>query len=155
MKRVAKSSISTNSQLRHVRNERAFLEDLSSPFIVKLKFAFQDDKYLYFIIDYVEGGDLFNIIRVQGTLAEDVVRTYAAELVITLQYLHDQNVIYRDLKLENIMIDRTGHIKLVDLGSACLDLGANSVWGTTDYLAPEAFLQSKVNKLNDWWALVR
>lgn len=135
-------------------NERYLLEELKSEFIVKLRYAFQDDKYLYFVMDFVDGADLYNLLRYQGKLPESVVRTYIAELVIVLQYLHSCDVLYRDLKLENIMIDRSGHIKLVDMGSGCFDLGCNSVWGTIDYLSPEALLTSKTNKLNDWWALV-
>lgn len=135
-------------------NERSLLEDLRSDFIVQLQYAFQDDKYLYFVMDFIEGGDMFTLLRLQGRLSEEVVRTYIAELVVAMQYLHSRDIVYRDLKLENIMIDRAGHVKLVDLGSGCLDLGCNSVWGTIDYLSPEALIHSKSDRTNDWWALV-
>lgn len=135
-------------------NERQLLEELDSDFITKLSYAFQDDKHLYFVMDYVEGGDLFNVVQRQGRLDERVARTYIAELLTAIQYLHSKNVLYRDLKLENIMIDRAGHIKLVDMGAGCIDLGCNSAWGTVDYLSPHALINSKCDKANDLWALV-
>lgn len=154
MKRIAKSTITTSKDVERVMNERNLLEELKSDFIVKLQYAFQDDKYLYFIMDFVDGGDMFNVLRQKEKLPESIVRTYIAELIIALQYLHSIDVLYRDLKLENIMIDRFGHIKLVDMGSGCFDLGYNSIWGTIDYLSPDALLSSKTDKSNDFWALV-
>ena len=154
MKRIAKSTITTERQIERIMNERNLLEELNSDFIVKLHYAFQDDKYLYFVMDFIDGGDMFSIVKYQGKLDENIVRTYAAELILAIEYLHSRNIMYRDLKLENIMIDRQGHIKLIDLGSCCLDLGCNSVWGTIEYLSPDALTTCKTTKSNDWWALV-
>ena len=87
------------------------------PFVYREKTA-QDPKNLYFILEYVLGGELFTHLRAAGRFSGATTRFYAAEIVLSLEYLHTRNIIYRDLKPENILLDRRGHIKITDFGFA-------------------------------------
>lgn len=100
-----------------VMAERDIMLKSESPFIVKLWFAFQDERHLYFCIDYVAGGELFKLLRKHKKFKIEEARFYAAEVILGLDYLHNKlKTIYRDLKPENILLDHTGHIKLTDFG---------------------------------------
>jgi len=101
-------------------SERKILETVRSPFIVDMHFAFQTDDKLYFVMDYVPGGELFTYLRIQrrvgSCFSESQIRFYASEIIVGLKLLHDNGIIYRDLKPENILVDSEGHIKLADFG---------------------------------------
>jgi protein kinase A len=108
-------------QIDHVRNERAILGELRGhPFITNLLTSFSDRESLYLLLDYVPGGELFSYLRCLCRFDEKVTCFYAAEIVLVLEYLHEQQagVAYRDLKPENLLLDGEGHIKLVDFGFA-------------------------------------
>ncbi|CAD8138383.1 unnamed protein product [Paramecium octaurelia] len=141
MKILEKKNIRKESQIRHVLDERKILEKCNSHFVVKLRYAFQNHARLYFIVDYMEGGDLYYHIKQQPIFPDKFIRFYAAEILFGLQHLHSLNVIYRDLKPENILLNQSGHIKLSDFGlSKILDDfndKADTCCGTIDYLAPE------------------
>lgn len=93
------------------------MQNTYHPFIVKLRYSFQDELTLYLVIDYCPGGELFNALKSRGKFDEDTTRFYAAEVVLGLSYLHDKlDVIYRDLKPENILLDKDGHAKITDFG---------------------------------------
>lgn len=85
--------------------ERLILEKISHPFIVKLHYAFQTPDKLYFVIDFLNGGELFYHLRKEGKFSEERTRFYAAEIVLALECLHKNGVIYRDLKPENVLLD--------------------------------------------------
>ncbi|KRY81915.1 cAMP-dependent protein kinase catalytic subunit PRKX [Trichinella pseudospiralis] len=109
-----------SKQQNHVLSERKVLEKLNTPFAVKLHWAYHDAKCLYMLLDYVPGGELLSHIRFRKQFSNDVARFYAAEIVVALEYLHERGIVYRDLKPENVLIDRHGHIKLTDFGFAKL-----------------------------------
>eukprot|EP01132_Coremiostelium_polycephalum_P009310 gene9310-11412_t len=141
-------------QKEHILNEKTIMLSVNSPFIVKLFATFKTSQYLYFIMEYVGKGELFNYIRLEGPFEETIAKQIAAELVIALEYLHQQNIIYRDLKPENVLIDRTGHIKLADFGFAKrIDDKTMSMCGTIDYMSPEIMLGKGHGKAADWWSL--
>ena len=96
--------------------ERLILEKLSHPFITKLHYAFQTPEKLYFVIDFLNGGELFYHLRREQRFSEERARFYAAEILLALECLHKNNIIYRDLKPENVLLDSKGHIKLTDFG---------------------------------------
>lgn len=145
-------------QIDHVRHEREILGDVSGhPFITNLLASFSDHDFLYLLLDYVPGGELFSYLRKFRRFDEGMARFYAAEIVLVLEYLHEQQggVAYRDLKPENLLLDGEGHIRLVDFGFA-KRLGSTETYtlcGTPEYLAPEVIHNKGHTTAVDWWAL--
>jgi serine/threonine protein kinase len=92
------------------------LEAVHHPFIVGLAYAFQTQQKLYMVMDFVQGGDFFTYLRREGRLPEERVQLYVAEIALALHHLHSLNVVYRDLKPENVLLDHEGHVKLTDFG---------------------------------------
>jgi serine/threonine protein kinase len=126
--------------VQHTRAERNILQEVDNPFIVKLHYAFQTQGKLYLILDYVRGGELFYQLKQEGLFSEERVRLYSAEIILALQHLHEKNVIYRDLKPENLLLDIEGHVMLTDFGlskeAVTRKNGARTFCGTPEYLAP-------------------
>lgn len=154
IKVLRKIDIVKLKQVEHTKNERAILSSVKYSFIVNLWGTFQDDANLYMVMDYVPGGELFSFMRKSIRLQEDVAKFYAAEVLLTIAYLHSQDVIYRDLKPENILLDSEGHIKITDFGFA--KVVPDITWtlcGTPDYLAPEIIQSKGYGKPVDYWAL--
>ena len=116
MKVLSKERIFKMRQVNHTKNEREILEKLNNPFIVKLYFAFQSERKLYLVTEFVQGGELFQLIKSNVKLSEKNTKFYSCEIIIALEYMHKKGIIYRDLKPENILIDIEGHIKLTDFG---------------------------------------
>lgn len=122
MKVLKKQSINTTSQKFHTIAERKIMQIISSPFIVKLHYAFQNPDKLYFVMDFLNGGEMFTHIRKKVKFSEKRARFYCAELVLALKCLHDNGVLYRDLKPENVILGNDGHIKITDFGLSKMDL---------------------------------
>lgn len=117
MKRVKKSELQSKAEFENAITEKNILLKTKHPFIVNLKFSFQDDYYLYYGIDYIAGGDLFSLIHKYKRLSVNLARVHIAEVLLALDYLHTElKIIYRDLKPENILVDLKGHLKLTDFG---------------------------------------
>ena len=105
------------------------------------------------IMDYIEGGELFSLLRKSQRFPTPVAKFYAAEVFLAIEYLHSLDIIYRDLKPENILLDKNGHIKLTDFGFAkeVQDV-TYTLCGTPDYIAPEVVATKPYNKSVDWWS---
>lgn len=106
------------------------------------------------LLEYVPGGELFSHLRREVRFANDAAKFYAAEIVLAFQHLHSFNIVYRDLKPENLLITRTGHLKIADFGFA--KVVEDRTWtlcGTPEYLAPELIQSKGHNKSVDWWAV--
>ncbi|KAI6191644.1 CAMP-dependent protein kinase catalytic subunit PRKX [Aphelenchoides bicaudatus] len=147
-------SILERRQLSHVFNEKYILSKLQHPFIVKLYDTAKDSRYLYVIMDYLSGGELFSYLRMTRTLPSPIVKFYAAEIILALEYMHSMNFAYRDLKPENLMLDRDGHVVLTDFGFAKkIDSKSYSLCGTSEYLAPELANRKGHTVSVDLWAL--
>jgi tRNA A-37 threonylcarbamoyl transferase component Bud32 len=156
MKVLKKSVISAKGQVEHTKSERSILCEIRHPFIVRLRFAFQSDDKLYLVTDYYNGGSLFYHLRKSRAFTEERAKFYAAELLSALDHLHQQHIIYRDLKLENVLMDNVGHIALTDFGLSKqnIDLtgGASTFCGTAEYIAPELLKGQKYGTAVDWWS---
>lgn len=154
IKMLSKSQILKTKQVTHIKAEKEILLAVSHPFIVSLYGSSQDKECLYFILEYVVGGEFFTHLRSQGRFSEDTSRFYASEILLTFEYLHGMDIIYRDLKPENLLLDKTGHIKITDFGFAKkIDHRTYTLCGTPDYLAPEIILNKGHGKPVDWWAM--
>ncbi|ROT35377.1 protein kinase DC2 [Sodiomyces alkalinus F11] len=163
LKILRKTDVIKLKQVDHVRHERKILADVSGhPFITNLLCSFSDHDSLYMLLDYVPGGELFSYLRKMRRFDESTSKFYAAEIVLVLEYLHEQQgrVAYRDLKPENLLLDRNGHIKLVDFGFAKRltngegnPIETYTLCGTPEYLAPEVIQNKGHTTAVDWWAL--
>ncbi|KAJ3094517.1 camp-dependent protein kinase catalytic subunit [Phlyctochytrium planicorne] len=154
MKVLRKADVVRLRQVEHTINEKHILERLDFPFLVGLLGAFQDSANLYLVLEYVQGGELFSYLRKSGRFPNHIAKFYAAEVVMAFEYLHSKDIIYRDLKPENLLIDAKGHIKITDFGFA--KVVPDVTWtlcGTPDYLAPEIIQSKGYGKAVDWWAL--
>jgi len=154
MKVLKKSEVVRLKQVEHVNSERQILSQLCNPFIVKLYKSFSDEQCLYMLLEYVIGGELFSHLRKAGRFTNEVTRFYAAEIVSAIEYMHGFDIVYRDLKPENLLLDNTGHIKITDFGFAKrVEDRTWTLCGTPEYLAPEIIQSKGHGKAVDWWSL--
>jgi len=154
IKILNKARILRLKQAEHIKNEKNVLNSVSHPFIVKLYSTFKDKVNLYLLMEFIPGGELFNYIRRAGRLPDRVSKLYAAEIVLAIEHLHKHNILYRDLKPENLLLDESGHIKLTDFGfSKYVPHRTFSMCGTPEYIAPEIILSKGHDKAVDWWSL--
>ncbi|KAK4030359.1 ribosomal protein S6 kinase alpha-5 isoform X1 [Daphnia magna] len=163
MKVLKKASIVQKKKTaEHTMTERQVLEAVrQSPFLVTLYYAFQTDAKLHLILDYVSGGELFTHLYQRERFAENEVRIYIAEIILALEHLHKLGIIYRDIKLENILLDSQGHIVLTDFGLSKEFLPhekntrAYSFCGTIEYMAPEIVRGGGAghDMAVDWWGV--
>jgi len=161
MKVLDKEVITQKGQVAHTKSERDILHEINHPYVVAMHFAFQTERKLYMITDYYPGGNLFAHVqraRRTGGFEEMRARFYAAELCLALDFLHQNGIVYRDLKLENILMDMEGHIVLTDFGLSkdnVADITENSLQtfcGTVEYMAPELVKGQKYSVAVDWWS---
>ncbi|XP_066515715.1 citron rho-interacting kinase isoform X2 [Hoplias malabaricus] len=166
MKVMDKNCLRTQDNVAFYEEERAILALSNSPWIPQLQHAFQDQDNVYLVMEYMPGGDLMALLnRYEDQFDESMVQFYLAELVQAVHAVHQMGYVHRDVKPENVLIDRTGHVKLADFGSAAR-LTANKMVGssslpvgTQDFLAPEVLSslsggpQCSYGPECDWWSL--
>ncbi|KAI8907524.1 kinase-like protein, partial [Powellomyces hirtus] len=153
LKSMRKDNVVKMQQVQHVQNERHLMENVRNPFLVGLEATFQDSQHIFMIIDYMPGGDLFGQIQRLGHFEEPLARFYATEVAMALSYLHSENIVYRDLKPENVLLDVTGHAKLGDFGFAkVIDGTTRTFCGTPSYIPPEILLHKEYSSAVDWWS---
>ncbi|PWA02227.1 hypothetical protein BB558_001651 [Smittium angustum] len=154
IKVLKKSQVVKFKQVEHINNEKNILESISHPFIVKLHCTFQDLRSLYMVMDFVPGGELFSHLRRHGRFSEDVAKFYTSEIVLAVEFLHRNNIVYRDMKPENLLLDSDGHIKITDFGFSKHVVDRTwTLCGTPEYLAPEIISGKGHGKAVDWWAI--
>lgn len=138
---LKKAEIIRRNQVEHTMTERRILENIRHPFIIKMDYAFQSESKLFFVLEYCPGGELFFYLSQIGRFKEDAARFYASNILLALHHLHSQNVLYRDLKPENVLVAADGYVKIADFGLSKENVvghnEAKSICGTAEYLAPE------------------
>ena len=181
IKKIKKYILVIKNQIRHVLNEQIIMSKASSPWIVDLKASFQEDEYLYLVMEYLPGGDLMNLLIQKDILTEKEAKFYISELILAIESIHNLDCIHRDIKPDNILIDKNGHIKLSDFGLAKIsdklyekedekyknflqnknseknhkmthDKNFSCV-GTAYYVAPEVLKKKGYDKDIDWWSV--
>lgn len=155
-----KIQISEQSLEKYIIQEKAVLEIVNFPFIIQYSRAFKDSYDVYFLVEYVKGMELFDVIRDIGLLNTYDSQFYVASMILILEYLHHQSAIFRDMKPENLMVDELGFLKLIDLGTAKILKGKHglgnrtfTIIGTPHYMAPEIICGKGYNCFVDLWSV--
>jgi RAC serine/threonine-protein kinase len=157
IKILKKDVIIAKDEIAHTMTENRVLQQSKHPFLTELKYSFQTKDRLYFVMEYVNGGELFFHLSKERVFSEERSRFYGAEITLAIKYLHENSIVYRDLKLENLLLDRFGHVKLADFGLCKEDVKFNTTTttfcGTPEYLAPEVLEESEYGLAVDWWGV--
>lgn len=154
IKVISKLDIIKRNFFENLKNEKKIMEQISNPFVVKMEYCFTSPSYVFFAMQFKQGGELYHHLRKSTRFSEDTARFYACQIISGLEYLHSLNIMYRDMKPENILIDENGNACLADFGiSKILDIHetTKSFVGTPEYVAPEIVLQKGHNKAVDIW----
>ncbi|CAD7962653.1 unnamed protein product [Amoebophrya sp. A25] len=143
---------------RAVLRETSILQAVENPFVVNVLKIFHTDKKVFILMEFVNGGEMLRLIHKSNGLNLELIKFFGAEIVITMRHLHDRNVCYRDLKPENVLLDCSGHIKLIDFGLAkvldkAADYKTRTCCGTLCYQAPEVILNKEYSLPVDWWGV--
>ncbi|KAL8565685.1 hypothetical protein ACOMHN_056184 [Nucella lapillus] len=155
IKILKKAVIIAKEEVAHTLTENRVLQTTRHPFLTQLKYSFQTPDRLCFVMEYVNGGELFFHLSRERVFSEDRTRFYGAEIISALGYLHENNIVYRDLKLENLLLDKDGHIKIADFGLCKEEMfygaSTSTFCGTPEYLAPEVLEDNDYGRAVDWW----
>ena len=171
IKKLKKELIIRENQVLRINNEQDFLSKINSQWIIKIKSAFQEGNYIYLIMEYLSGGDLMKLLIKENNFKEKDAKFYICEIILAIESLHQLGCIHRDIKPDNILIDKNGHLKLTDFGLAKI---ADNIFkediinhkgnyniheknysfvGTCLYIAPEILKKIGYYKDIDWWSL--
>ena len=153
LKSMKKQKVFEMGQVEHVTAECKLLSECDHPFIVCLVRTYEDDKSLHLLLELTLGGELFSVLRTApaGAFPERRCQFYAGMIVLVFEYLHDKQIIYRDLKPENLLFDADGYLKVVDFGFAKrVQERTWTVCGTPEYMSPEIITNQGHGKAVDW-----
>ena len=154
LKCMRKSEIAKAKQVEHIMSEKRTMEMCHHPFLPFLVATWESETDLLLMMELCQGGELFTYMQAQGTLSEESARFYSGCVVAAFTYLHELDIAYRDLKPENLMLDSSGYIKVVDFGFAKVISDRTMTFcGTHEYLAPEIIAGTGHGMAVDWWAL--
>ena len=157
MKILNKSFLKQRHQEEHTKTERNLMVAINCPFVMNIKYAFQDETKLYLVTDFMQGGDMFFHLHENKKFKRERAKFYIVEILLGIEYLHKNNMVYRDLKPENILMDKDGHIKITDFGLSKIldDINETTftLCGTPQYIAPEVIIKRGYDKGVDWWSL--
>lgn len=157
-KQLKKASlVIQNKTVERTINERSILESVNHPSIVKLYYAFQDEQKVYLLLEYLQGGELFQHLQQEKFLSETNASVYLAQIILALEHLHKIGIVYRDLKPENVLLDSDGYLVLTDFGLSKVGLNdeelCTSLIGTPEYMAPEILQDVPYDYAVDFWSL--
>jgi len=157
MKRIRKDLLIETKQIENTLNEKRVLMSNSNPFLLSMSYCYQSEYRIYFFLDYIPGGNLYENMFKARRFNEEQVKFYAAQLVIAFATLHKNNIVHRDLKPENVLLKEDGYIVLADFGLAKIfehsyDVAYTQV-GTSEYMAPEVLKGEAQSFTLDWWTL--
>ncbi|XP_050294173.1 cAMP-dependent protein kinase catalytic subunit beta-like [Anthonomus grandis grandis] len=153
MKAIDKIRIVKLKQIEHTLYEKKMLECVNFPFLVSLDYCFKDNSYIYLVMPFINGGEMFTHLRKAKKFDEHLSKFYAAQVLLALEFLHYCDVVYRDLKPENILIDNKGYLKIADMGFCkIVEARTWTLCGTPEYIAPEIILSKGYGKPVDWWS---
>ena len=154
IKAINKNKITKEKMQANIYLEKNILLKIDHPFIVKLVKCMEDDIYIYFLMEYLKGKELFDVIRDIGLLNKEQTNFYIASMLIAIDYLHSRKIIYRDIKPENIIVERNGYIKLIDFGTAKeIEDRTKTIIGTPHYMAPELIMGGGYSFQVDFWSI--
>ena len=156
LKVLKKSKIKEKKNFEHILSEINNLKNCNFPFILKIFNTFQDEKRLFIVTEFVEGGDLMKIISKEKKFSEKTIKFILAQLLLCIDFLHSKNIVYRDIKPENVLIDLNGYLKLADFGLSKnlndLDDTTKTFCGTPEFLPPEILSAEPYGKAVDIWS---
>lgn len=156
MKKLSKKLLMKKKMLKYAISECKIMKDLHHPFVLELFYCFENSNYIFLILEYCPGGDLESLLESKPML-ESAAKFYLAEIIIGIEYLHSHNIIYRDLKPANILLDEDGHIKLADFGIAksgnSKEEAVSTLIGSPAYISPEVLCYEKLSKASDIYSL--
>ena len=155
MKIMKKNIILEHNQIKHTLLEKKILQNLTYQFLIGMDFCFQTQEKIYFVMNFIKSGELFNHLHNCKFFSEKKAKFYSAIIGLSLEYLHTHGIVYRDIKPDNILIDEDGYLKLADFGMAKMlkdQEKAFSLFCTPEYFAPEIITREGHNKSADWWS---
>ena len=155
MKIMKKDVILESGQVTNTLLEKNILQNLNYQFLVGMDFCFQTQERIYFVMNFIRGGELFKHLLNCKFFPEEKAKFYSAIVGLALEYLHTHGIVYRDIKPDNILIDEDGYLKLADFGMAKMlkdQEKAFSLCGTPEYFSPEIITREGHNKAADWWS---
>jgi len=153
LKSVRKNRVVETGQQEHMKNERLVMTLINSDFTVRLMATYQDEHRVFFLMEAVLGGELFTVLRFNRKFSERTAKFYAGCCVAAFEHMHSLNILYRDLKPENLLLTDKGYIKLTDFGFAKKRNNTSTLCGTPEYLAPEVIRNWTQGFAVDWWTL--
>jgi len=156
VKIISKYKVLSNNQQEHMYNELKYMSKLNHPFIVQLHSVQQDARNIYMLMDYMQHGELLKVINAKNRVKSNLARFYAAQVVLVFDYLHARDLIYRDLKPENLLLQSNGYIKMTDFGfvkRVKTNERTYTLCGTPEYMAPEVIQNSGHGRAADWYTL--
>ena len=154
IKAICKNLIIKDDLAENILLEKNIILKIDHPFIVKLVKSLKDENNIYFLLEYVKGKELFEVIRDIGYLSKEQTNFYIASIMTAINYLHERKIIYRDIKPENIMVIKNGYLKLIDFGTAKeIEDRTKTIIGTPHYMAPEVILGREYSFPVDFWSI--
>jgi cGMP-dependent protein kinase len=154
LKAISRAKIQRYRLYENTLMEKRVLSQIDHMLIMKLVRTYRDDHFIYLLSEYVNGLDLFDVLRKMDNVKDSEAKFFVASLLLVLEHMHERNIVYRDLKPENVMVDEHGYLKLIDFGTAkILTSRTFTIVGTPHYMAPEIILNKGYAKSADFWSL--